>query len=78
MLRSAAVVADCSLHRKSAIQDLRILTGAQHRSAVLELWQIVPHTPHLPSRTCRSWQELSSVQQRWSCGRLFPTPHICH
>ena len=47
-------------------------------SAALQLWQIVPHTQHLPSRTCRSWQELNSTQQHWSYGRLLPTPNICH
>ena len=29
MLGSAGVVADCSLHRTSAIQDLQVLAGAQ-------------------------------------------------
>ena len=60
---STGAVADSSPHRTSAIQDLQVLTGAQQRSAVLELWQIVHHTPNLPSRTCRSGQELSSAQQ---------------
>ena len=45
---------------------------------MLQLCQIVPYTAHLPSRTCRSWRELSSAQQYWSCGRLLLTPHICH
>ena len=57
VLSSTGVVADCSLHRTSAIQDLQVLAGAQH-SALLKLWQIVPYTTDLPSRTCRSWQEL--------------------
>ena len=61
MLSSAGVVADCSLHRTSAIQDLQVLAGTQQRSAPLELWQIVPYTTDLPSRTCRSWKELSSA-----------------
>ena len=78
MLRSAAIVADCSLHRKSAIQDLQVLAGAQQRLIVLEQRQIILHTAHLPPRACRSWQKLRSIQQHWSCGRLFPTPHICH
>ena len=69
---------DCSLHCTSALQDLQVLAGAQQCSAVLELWQIAPYTAHLPSRTCRSWQELNSAQHRWSCGRLFLTPQICH
>ena len=45
---------------------------------MLQLCQIVPYTAHLPSRTCRSWQELSGAQQRWSCGRLLLTPRISH
>ena len=61
MLSSAGVVADCSLHRTSAIQDLQVLAGTQQLSAPLELWQIVPYTTDLPSRTCRSWKELSSA-----------------
>ena len=69
---------DCSLHRTSALQDLQILVGAQQCSAALELWQIVAYTAHLPSKTCRSWQELNRAQHRWSYGRLFLTPHICH
>ena len=69
---------DCSLHCTSALQDLQVLAGAQQCSAVLELWQIAPYTAHLPSRTYRSWQELNSAQHRWSCGRLFLTPQICH
>ena len=63
MLGRGGVVADCSLHRTSAIQDLQVLTGAQKCSAVLELWQSLPHTTILPSRTCRSQMELSSAQQ---------------
>ena len=77
-LSSAGPVADCSLHRTSAFQDLQVLEGAQQCSAALELWQIAPYTAHLPSRTCRSWQELNSAQYCWSCGRLFLTPQICH
>ena len=77
-LSSAGPVADCSLHRTSAFRDLQVLEGAQQRSAALELWQIAPYTAHLPSRTCRSWQELNSAQHCWSCGRLFLTPQICH
>ena len=67
MLSSTGVVADCSLHRTSAIQDLQVLAGAQQRSAQLELWQIVPYTTDLPSRTCRSWQELSSTGPLADC-----------
>ena len=77
-LSTAGVVADFSSHCTSAFQDLQVLAGAQQRSVPLELWQIVPYTTDLPSRTCRSWQELNSAQHRWSCGRLFLTPHICH
>ena len=58
---SAAAVADSSPHRKSAIQDLQVLTGAQQRLIVLEQWQIILHTAHLPPSTCRSWQELRST-----------------
>ena len=61
MLSSAGVVADCCLHCTSAIQDLQVPARTQQRLAPLELWQIVPHTTDLPSRTCRSWQELSSA-----------------
>ena len=60
-LGSTGVVADCSFHRAAAIQDLQVLAGAQQCSALLELWQIVPYTTDLPSRTCRSWKELSSA-----------------
>ena len=77
-LSTARAVADCSLHCTSAIQDLQVLEGAQQRSAALELWQIAPFTAQLPSRSCRSWQELNSAQRCWSCGRLFLTPQICH
>ena len=52
--------------------------GPGRSSAMLELWEIVPNTGNLASRTCRSWQELNSTQQHWSCGRLLPTPNICH
>ena len=62
-LSSTGAVADCSLHCSSAIQDLQVLTGDQKCSAMLELWQSLPHTTNLPSRTCRSWMELSSAQQ---------------
>ena len=78
MLGSAGAVADFSLHRTSTFQDLQVLTRAQQRSALLDLWQIVPYNTDLPSRTCRSWQELNSTQHRWSYGRLFLTLHICH
>ena len=77
-LSGAGPVADCSLHRSSAIQDLQVLTGDQKCSAMLELWQSLPRTTNLPSRTCRSWMELSSAQQCQSCGRFFPPLHICH
>ena len=78
MLGGARAMAESSPHHKSAIQDLQVLDGAQQCSAALELWQIAPYTAHLPSRTCRSWQELNSAQHRWSCGRLFLTPQISH
>ena len=78
MLGSAGVVADFSLHRTSTFQDLQVLVGAQQCSALLELWQIVPYTTDLPSRTCKSWQEPNRDQHRWSYGRLFLTPHIYH
>ena len=52
--------------------------GFGRGSAALALWQIVPYTAHLPFRTCRSWQELSSAQQHCGCGRLLLTRHICH
>ena len=77
-LSSAGPVADCSLHCTSAIQDLQVLAGAQLCSVLLELWQIVPYTTDLPSRTCRSWKELSSARQHWSCGRLLLSLRICH
>ena len=78
VLGSAGVVADFSLHRTFAFQDLQVLAGAQQRSAPLELWQIVPYITDLPSRTCRSWHELNHAQRHWSCGRLSLTPQICH
>ena len=62
MLSSAGAVADCSLHRTSPVQDLQVLDGAQQRSVVLELWQIVPYTAHLPSKTCMSRQELRNAR----------------
>ena len=61
MLGGARAVAESSPHHKSAIQDLQVPDGAQQRSTVLELWQILPPTPHLPGRTCRFWQDLSSA-----------------
>ena len=75
VLSAAGAVADCSLHHRSAIQDLQVLEGAQQRWPCGRLF-LTPQ--HLPSRTCRSWKELSSARQPWSCGRLLLTPHICH
>ena len=61
MLGDARAMAESSPHHKCAIQDLYVLDGVQQRSTMLELWQILPPTAHLPCRTCRSWQELSSA-----------------